>query len=211
MNIFIKCLNYLQFLERKRYLVKKKRRLKNMRPTIIASNCVGTMIYWDMRLPACSPMINLAMEMNDFVQFAERLEWYLKQPLRMVKDNSVSFPVGMLADLRINFGHYDSWEQAGKQWKMRCKCVDMNNLFLIGCEKDGCTYDTIKRFDSLPYKNKVILTKKNYPEFSSAYQIYGFCEEEEMGNLIAFRKGVFLRRYMEDFDYVDFLNGGWAV
>lgn len=206
MNTFIKYLNYLRILERRQYLSKKKKRLKNIRPTIIASNCVGTMIYWDMRLPAYSPMINLGLEMNDFVRFAEKLDWYLEQPLCMIKDDSVSYPVGMLADLRINFGHYDSWEQADKQWKMRCKYVDMNNLFLIGCEKDGCTYETIRRFDSLPYKNKIILTKKKYPEFSSAYQIRGFNEHEEMGSLIAFRKGLLLRRYMEDFDYVDFLN-----
>lgn len=59
----------------------------------------------------------------------------------------------------------------------------------------------------MPYKNKVILTKTAYPEFSSAFHIRGFEEQEEMGNLIAFRKKFLLRRYMDDFDYVAFLNG----
>ena len=43
-------IEYLKLLEWKHYKAKKKARLKNTTPTIIASNCVGTMIYQDMRL-----------------------------------------------------------------------------------------------------------------------------------------------------------------
>lgn len=200
-------IEYLRLLERKCHIAIKKIRLTNTAPTIIASNCVGTLIYSDLKLPFYSPTINLWLEMNDFVRFAEKLEWYLEQPLREIRDDAISYPIGMLGDIKIHFRHYDSWEQAVLKWKTRSERIDLNNLFFIGCEKDGCSYETIKRFDSLPYKNKVILTKTVYPEFSSAFHIRGFEEQEEMGNLIAFRKKFLLRRYMDDFDYVAFLNG----
>ena len=197
----------VRLLEWKHYKSKKRARLTNTTPTIIASNCVGTMIYQDMKLPVCSPTINLGILMNDFVRFCENLEWYLEQPLYRIEDEDASCPVGILSDVKIYFGHYDTWEQAARKWRLHSKLVDLNNLFFIGSEKDGCTYETLERFERLPYKNRVILTKKAYPEFSSAFYIHGFENQTEMGNLIAFRKGIWLRRYLDEFDYISFLNG----
>lgn len=72
-------------------------------------------------------------------------------------------------------------------------------------DRDGCTYEQIKTFDELPYKNKVIFTHKEYPEFNSAFYIKGFENEEEVGILSNFRKYSW-KRYLDDFNYVDFLN-----
>lgn len=199
-------MEYLKWLEREYYLAKKRTRLTNGKPTIIASNCVGTIIYQDMKLPVCSPTINMTIPMNDFVRFAGNLEWYLKQPLCRREEDSIPCPLGSLGDVKLYFTHYNTWEQAAQKWNIHCRRVDLSNLFIIGCEKDGCTYETLKRFDSLPLANKVILTKEAYPEIRSAFCIRGFREGKEMGNLIAFRKGILLRRYLEDFDYVMFLN-----
>lgn len=204
----IKVLEYLRLMERGLYNKKKRAYLTNTKPTIIASNCVGTAIYDDMKLPVCSPTINLHMRMDDFVRFAGNLEWYLKQPLRRAEDSTVSFPVGMLNDIRIYFTHYDSWEQAERKWRLHIKRVDLGNLFIMGCEKDGCTYETLEQFERLPYQNKVIFTKKEYPEFPSSFCLHGFDVEEEMGNLIGYRDGFWLRRYIDEFDYVSFLNSG---
>ena len=78
----------------------------------------------------------------------------------------------------------------------------------MGTQKDGCSYETLQRFDSLPYQNKVVFTQVEYPEFSSAYHIKGFEEKEEMGVLTFYKKQFRKRRYLDDFDYVDFLNQG---
>lgn len=196
----------LRFLERKHYNSERKARLINTKFTIIASNCVGTMIYQDMGLPVCSPTINLTIPMNDFVRFAEKLEWYLKQTLCRIEESGVFCPVGALDDVKIYFTHYDTWERAARKWRLHSRRVDLNRLFFIGCEKDGCTYETLERFERLPLRNRVILTKKAYPEFSSAFPIRGLDGQGEMGDLTAFRKGFWLRRYMDDFDYIEFLN-----
>lgn len=187
------------------YKRRKRHRLKQV-PSIIASNCTATLIYHDLHLPFLSPTINLGMEMNDFVKFVNHLHWYLDQDIRYVEESMVNYPVGMLADIRINFVHYDNFEEAVTKWDERKKRINWDRLFIIGCEKDGCTYETLLAFDKLPYK-KVIFTKREYPEIRSAFHIHGFEDCEELGTVTNYREQFWIRRYMDEFDYVTFLNG----
>lgn len=190
------------------YKRRRRYRLSNEKPVIIASNCVGTLIYHDLKLPFYSPTINLFICMDDFVRFLGRLEWYLEQPVVQVYEDGIPYPIGMLADIKIYFMHYNTFAEAVKAWERRKTRVTPENLFIFGCERDRCTYETIKQFDKLPYKHKVIFTHKDYPEISSAFHIRGFEEQKELRNVLEFRKDSFWkRRYIDDFDYVYFLNG----
>ena len=66
-------MNLLRRIEWRIYKEIKRLRLENRQPTIIASNCIGTFIYYDMKLRYQSPTINLSFEMNDYVRFLENL------------------------------------------------------------------------------------------------------------------------------------------
>lgn len=187
---------------------KKRKKLEIKEPSIIASNCVGTFIYSDMNLRWCSPTVNLMIEMPDFVKFVERLVWYLEQNITFIDDPDHDYPVGMLGDIKLFFVHYKTPEEALEKWETRKRRIDPDNLYIIGCEKDGCTYETIQRFDKLPYKNKAILTKQEYPEFSSAWYLPGFEDCEALGTVTNFKDQFAKRRYMDDFDYITFLNNG---
>ena len=79
-------MNIVQRIEWRLYKERKKRKLKNLTPTIIASNCNGEFIYYDMNLKFRSPTINLSFEMNDYVKMLENLEWYMKQPILPYED-----------------------------------------------------------------------------------------------------------------------------
>lgn len=185
---------------------RKRKRLKNNEFSIISSNCIGTFMYYDMELPYLSPTINLSIGMNDFVKMAENLRWYMEQELMQGETNEVC-PVGLLGDVEIRFIHYKTFEEAVWKWNERKKRINWDNLFIAGAEKDGCTYETIRRFEQLPYKNKVIFTRMRYPEFLSAYYIKGFEKEKELGVITSFKQQFLKRRYLDDFDYVKFLNG----
>lgn len=192
--------------EWERYKRKKCGRIRNKDFTIIASNCSGTFIYYDMGLPYLSPTVNLSIEMNDFVKLAENLRWYLEQDfVRLETDGK--YPAGMLGDIKVYFVHYDTFEEGVRKWEERKTRINWDNLFIMGTDKDGCTYETIRRFDKLPYKNKVIFTHVKYQEFSSAYYIRGFEERDELGVITCFKKQFLKRRYLDDFDYVKYLNG----
>lgn len=199
--------------EWKRYKMKKYKRLKNKNFSIISSNCCGMFMYYDMGLPYLSPTINLSIEMNDFVKMVENLRWYMEQELIELKDETSEYPVGMLGDITIYFVHYQTFAEGAEKWEERKKRINWNNLFVVGSERDGCTYETIKHFDKLPYKNKVIFTHINYPEFKSAYYIKGFEEKSELGFITFYKKQTLKRRYLDDFNYVGFLNGSkfWRI
>ncbi len=190
------------------YKRKKRKKLEIQEPSIIASYCVGTFIYSDMNLRWCSPTINLMIEMPDFVKLVEKLDWYLEQDITFIDDPDHEYPVGMLGEIKLYFVHYKTPEEALEKWETRKRRIDPDNLYIIGCEKDGCTYETIQRFDKLPYKNKAILTKQEYPEFNSAWYLPGFEDCEALGTVTNFKDQFSKRRYMDDFDYITFLNNG---
>ena len=199
-------MNLIQRIEWRLYKELKKRRLKNINPTIFSSNCNGEFIYHDMKLKFLSPTINLSFNMNDYVKMLENLEWYMKQPITKYDDPRFEYPTGMLGDIEIRFNHYDTFEEAVKKWEERKQRINWDNLFILGIDGDECTYESIQRFDSLPYKNKVIFTHKPYPEIKSSYYIKGFEDKESVGVLLYFKKKFWIRRYLDDFDYVSFLN-----
>ena len=200
-------MNFIQRIEWRLYKEIKRRKLKNTTPTIIASNCNGEFLYYDMKLKFLSPTINLSFDMNDYVKMLENLRWYMEQPILPYNDHRFEFPTGKLADIEIRFNHYKTFEEAVAKWEERKKRINWDNLFILGIDGDNCTYETMLRFDNLPYKNKVIFTHKLYPKIKSAYYIPGFENEDGVGVLLYFKKQFLVRRYLDDFDYVSFLNG----
>lgn len=200
-------MNLFQRIEWRLYKEAKRKKLKNTTPTIISSNCNGEYWYYDMGLPFLSPTINLSFDMNDYVKMLENLHWYMEQPILPFEDNRFEFPTGMLGDIEIRFNHYKTFDEAVAKWEERKQRINWDNLFVLGIDGDNCSYETMQRFDRLPYQNKVIFTHIPYPEIESAYYIPGFEKDDGVGVLLYFKKQFLVRRYLDDFDYVSFLNG----
>lgn len=74
-------------------------------------------------------------------------------------------------------------------------------------ETDGCTIKDLERFDHLPYKNKVALTHKAYPQIKCAYYIKGYENQDGVTGLYYFRKILPLRIY-DQFNWMRFLKRG---
>ena len=187
------------------YKIRRRWRLRNKDVTIISSNCSGAFMYYDLGMQYRTPTVNLSIEMKDFVKMAGNLKWYMEQE-PVESEEKVPCPVGLLGDIKIYFIHYDSFDQGRRKWEERKKRINWENIFIVGSEKDGCTYETIKNFEELPFENKVIFTRIEYPEFPSACCIKGFEDQKELGVITYFKKQVLKRRYLDDFDYVSFLN-----
>ncbi len=186
------------------YKNRKKWRLKNRDFTIISSNCIGSFMYYDMGLRFLTPTVNIAIGMDDFVKMVKNLRLYMEQEFQELEGEG-EYPAGLLGDIKVNFIHYKTFEEGVNKWKERKARIKWDNIFIVGAEKDGCSYETLCKFEELPYKNKVVFTHIDYPELLSSYYIKGF-EKEELGTLTSYKKQLLKRRYMDDFDYVDFLN-----
>ncbi len=193
--------------ERKWYLSRKRRKLKNKTASILSSNCNGAMILHDMGCRFDTPTVNLYFLPEDFLTFLSDLPKYLSAVPQPITGTDKPFPVGQIEDITVYFMHYSSFEEARDKWVERSARVDMDNLFIMMTDQNGCTEEQIARFDALPYQNKVIFTHKPYPMYKSAYYIRGFEDQEEVGVLSDNRPGFWKRRFLDAFDYVRFLNG----
>lgn len=184
-----------------------KYKLKNKDFTIISSNCIGGIISNELNQKFMSPTINLFFYPNDFIKFINDIEFYLSEELKVKIQDKFNYPIGILRDIEIHFMHYESFELAKAKWEERAKRVNYNNLFVIMTDRDNCTEKTIKAFDEVPIKNKVIFTNKEYKQFSSTFYIKGFEKENSVGHLFEYC-GINGKKYYDQFDYINWFNKG---
>ena len=206
-GFLIKVKNKFLNLERRFYLWRKRVRLKNKTPTIIANNCTAGVMYHDLGLKFNSPTVNLYFKAEDFLRFVENLESHLSLELEET-ESDLPYPVGMLGDVKIYFMHYKSFEEAKAKWEERSKRVDYDNIYIVMSEKEGFAQQLAEGFENLKYENKVLLTHRPMPQIKSSYYIRGFEDKEELGVTTDFKNSFLQRRYIDDFDYAEFLNTG---
>lgn len=185
-----------------------RRRLINKNCSIISSNCAGGFISHYLHLRFNSPTVNLYILPKDFNTMLESFDYYFSSTtvINECLDSSHDFPVGEFeTGVRIYFMHYKKFDEALAKWRERCNRIDKNNLYVILVERDECTKNDLLRFNGLPFKNKVALTHSEY-NISSAYKISGFEDEEYVGHLHFVKNKFTGKRYIDEFDYVKFLN-----
>lgn len=182
------------------------KKLKNTDFSLIASNCNGGFICHDLNLQFRSPFINLWLKPNDFIKYLQNIEHYMKQELNFIKEDGINYPIGMLGDIKIYFQHYKTEENAKEKWEERTKRINLNNLFILFNNRDGCTYQNLLDFDKLPFKNKIVFVHKPYPEINSAFYIKGFEKENSVGACYKFKNNLSGKKIYDQFDYINWFN-----
>ncbi|WP_255563855.1 DUF1919 domain-containing protein [Prevotella sp. Rep29] len=189
---------------------RKRRKLKNKTFTIITDNCMAGLLCNDLDVDFNTPFLNGGMGTLDFVKLLKNFDYYMNEPLEFVTDPIYKCPIAKINDIKYCFAHYKSEKQAQSFWRIGKKRMVQKNMFYILTEKDDCTIELMREFDALPYRNKVILTHKPYPDIKCAYYIRGF---EEYGHCLVvsdYVKGQFFgRRYYDDFDFVKWFNDNY--
>lgn len=196
---------------RKIYRLLKKRKLKNKNFSIISNNCIAGIILHDLNLPFSTPTINLFIENYDFIQFAKNLEEYSNGEL-IEKNSCANYPIGILkckvGEIEVHFLHYNSFKEAREKWVERVKRINYENLFLI-MENPDVSTEIISAFNDLEYEKKVIITGAGYQNGSTIFRINNFYDNDYFdGKLFGFVHRWGIRRYLDVFNYIDFLNEG---
>ena len=198
----------LQYVKRKVIIPINRMRLHNSNFTIISNNCAGGIMYHDLGERFNSPTVNLMFYASDFFTFLENLHEALESDVVECK-NAGGYPVGLIKllsgqEIRINFMHYQTFDEAKEKWRKRAERVNYDNLFIFMEGGLETTDEMVSRFESLPYENKVIITNKEYDSECTHYlDIYG--EDFTWGKLIRYKPHS-LKRFLNDFDYVSWLN-----
>lgn len=197
--------NKLVKLRQEKICINLRQRIKNKYPSIISSNCVGSFISKDLGLKYNTPTVNLYMEPKDFIRYLSNMNYYNESELKFDVEG-VPRPIGFLNDVKIHFLHYSSSEEAKSKWNERKIRINPYNIFIIMSERDGCTYEDLKNFDQLPYRNKIVFTHKPYPGIASSYYIKGFEQDNECGVVLNFCE-LDGQRFYDQFDFISWLNG----
>ena len=203
--------HYLSKNQRKKRYAKKwlafhrkawKNKIKNKNVSIICSTCIGGVIYHDLGLQFLSPTINMYMHNLDFIRFACNLKHYCSLKLSFIETDE-SFPVAMCGDIRLNFNHSKTAEEAESNWERRKQRINYDNIFLIFYYRDGFTVEQIREIEKADCKGKVVLTHK---PIGLDYEVYmhgngdpeqNFLEEDKYG----------IRSFEKEWNFVSWLNG----
>lgn len=159
----------------------KRRKLRFTDFSIISNNCwAGTAVYQPFGLKYNTPTVGIFFMDEDYIRFLENLEWYLKQPPVFIHSKeskyydkisggdkkSVTYPIATIGeDVELHFLHYHSKEEALSKWLRRAKRVNFDRLLVKMSLRDS-GYDRmamLKRFCTLPYKNKICFSPIQYP------------------------------------------------
>lgn len=195
------------------YNIIRRRRLKNKTPAIICNNCIGGIIYHDMGLQFRSPTVNLWFTCEDFIKFVRNLEYYTSCEIEQIFTENRKYPVGMMRrgdeTVKVYFTHYGTFEKAVNKWKERVKRIDYDNIYVI-MENPNSTdpEDSVCRdFFNLDYKNKMMLTRiKSLKDNENACVLKLYDENYVHGDILSYKNEVSLKRKLDDFDYISFLN-----
>ena len=175
--------------------------------TIIANNCIGGLISHYLHLQFASPTVNLFILPSDFVKMLQNFDKYFDPNATITQaQTDKDYPVADIYGCKIYFMHYSDFESAVKKWRDRCSRINKNALYIMMTDRDGCTEENMQDFDALPYQNKVLFTCREYPSIKSTFCISGF-EGETVGQLQE-TMSITGKRYIDQFDYVEFLNRG---
>ena len=186
--------------------LKNRKHLTNHDFTLIASNCVGGVILHELGLRFDTPTVNLWFESEDYIKFLENMSDYLQYELVEIQTD-YSYPVGLLKDIKIYFQHYANFQEAKAKWEERIKRIHWDNLYIMMVQREGCDDNMVARFNDLPYKRKVIFTAKSYPDCQSAFCIPDSeVETWEVMDLCRYKSRFTGRRWLDEYDYVGFLN-----
>lgn len=179
-----------------------QRRLINKTPSLICSNCTGGFIYHWLGLKFNSPFINLYLKDSDFVKALSNWEEFLRFEIKEDLNTEKTYPVGISYDgIRIHFMHYGSFAEAKEIWERRKGRIDSNNMGVMLTNWGG-EESVIRDFEKLPFKHKVAFVNKEIPDTKCTFII------KKKNDMLNLHRTQYLngRRFIDQFDYVAFIN-----
>lgn len=193
----------------RKYLNKQiQEKLKDVKDfTIFSNNCLGGVFYSDAGRQFTSPLINTAMDGEDFIKFVSDAQHYLSQDFEFFTWPGRDFPIARLDDVEVNFVHYKTPEECVDAWKRRSSRIVWDNIFIIATNHDGMYHDKcMEQFDKLPYKNKIMFVSKEYPEYDWAIPIRQFMGRYQCRVTTSFADMRGHRYYETAFDIADWIK-----
>ena len=141
--------------------------------SILSSDCIGGILYHDLKKPFSSPTINLFFREDNysFLNFCLDTSYYCNKELVFL--NSNSYPKAVIRgdlghqDIYINFMHYLTIDDAKESWQRRCARLSKKQIFIyLKFKLDENDISLINSIDNIfvitsNRTNKLFLDNKN--------------------------------------------------
>ena len=147
------------------YKVKKRLDLSDI--SLISMNCIGGIVYHDCEQRFLSPTVNLYFTPDDFLKFINNLSFYLSKTPKIVMGKN--YPIGELDDIKINFMHYSTPDEALSKWEERKSRINKEKIFVIMVERDGFIKKNFEDFNRINYPKLLFTKTKEYKCEDSLY------------------------------------------
>lgn len=210
-TLLVKGVNYWRRIKRERWLKQLREKNRNHDFSLITNDCVGGVICHDLGEQFRSPTVNLWIPNGNFLEFAQNLEYYLSCEIVETLDDSKPYPVGTIVPkddqhipIQVNFMHYHSFEEGYAKWKERSARVNYDRLYFIWHFFDDEHTERIKAFDRWNVRKLVILHEP-LEGVQNCETVDCYKENPYNGKILSVidKTG---KRYLDDIDYMGFLN-----
>ena len=172
--------NYYKW--RRRVLSQKvKKQLDLSDISLISMNCIGGIVYHDCEQRFLSPTVNLYFTPDDFLKFINNLNFYLSKTPKIVMGKN--YPIGELGDIKINFMHYSTPDEALSKWEERKARINKEKIFVIMVERDGFNEHDFEEFEKIEYP-KVLFTKTEKYKCEDAIYIPKYKDLDQIPDII---------------------------
>jgi len=180
--VMMSCMSAIRKILVKLYCLKFTRHVKRSNFTIISNDCVGGVLYKRMNKFFLSPFINLYLEIDDYFFLLSHFYEIINLPVEenKNKNSNIKFPVGKITyknkSINIYFMHYPSFQIALQKWNERKQRIKYNDMYIILNLTNNLNIkyveNILNKFEQLPFKNKIALSRFNIHSKSNKQIIF---------------------------------------
>lgn len=139
------------------FKVKEYLEVKNNVPTYFSVNCWAGFLYHRLRLPFCSPVINMFMKDRDYIKFLKSPQSYIETELEFNETGydeylGREYPIALCKDIKLHMNHYDDFGLAKDKWEQRKIRINWKRIIAMMYTEDQ---EIAEEFSTLPYLKKM--------------------------------------------------------
>ena len=188
-----------------KYMTTKTR---GTRVRILATNCMGGILYHDTGKPFDSPTINLTISGMDFIKLCNDPEHYMTQYPVLADVSPQGYPIADVGGIRVNGVHYKDIDDFSDKWLRRgARFLEQKDaeILVIASDAQIKTDEEIESFHNLPYRKVCFTIRKDIP-YDEFVFVEAFSGMEAMGDLTRYTGLIGKRIFEKEFDFVKWLS-----